>query len=248
MANRGLSPIVSIVYCPYMNCCMGGTLRLLYRILRVLAAGMVFLPALAECAPTVIDWSEEVKLHDGKIIVIKRHEEVGAIGFPLRHRGLRKYWQFCYAPMGIHWKSKPEYFPETFDIVDGKAYAKVSIGGCELCMLHGYPDTDALYFAWENGAWKKIDHKDYPAGLRYNMLNGTHYDDDGSRDVHGLVTIAQKEHLDGEIYWLMRKKPEITGLNETVAYRGACQKCKGIRGQTTNTSEVFLPASQNDCK
>jgi len=215
-------------------------------------------PTLGGCAPTVIDWSEEVKLHDGQIIVIKRHEELARSGLPLAHRGSRKFWEFCYAPMNIHWRSKPDYFPEVFDIVDGKAYVRVTISSCESCMLHGYPETSALYFVWEGGAWKKIDYKDFPPGLRYNMLNGTHYDDDGSRDVRGLVTIAQKEHLDGEIYWLMRKKPEIVGLNDTVTYQGlnkppiyardACKQCKGIHGQTTNTSEVFLPATSRDCK
>jgi hypothetical protein len=214
----------------------------------LLAAGVFLYPRISTAAPTVLDWSEEVKLHDGQIIVIKRHDELGAFGFPLAHRGARKYWQFCYAPMGIHWKSKPAYFPETFDIVDGKAYVKVSIGGCELCMLHGYPDTDALYFVWEGGVWKKIDYKDFPKGLRYNMLNNTDYDDDGTRDVRGLVTIAQKEERDPNMYWLMRKKPEITGLNETVAYRGACIKCRGYRVDTTSNSEVFLPAASEDCK
>ena len=215
-------------------------------------------PILANAAPTVIDWSEEVKLHDGNVIVIKRHEELAASGLPLAHRGARKFWEFCYAPMGIHWKSKPGYFPETFDIVDGKAYVRVSIGSCESCMLHDYPETSALYFVWEGSAWKKIGYKDFPTGLRYNMLNGTHYDDDGSRDVRGLVTIAQKEQLDGEIYWLMRKKPEIIGLNDMVTYRGpnrppiyardACKACKSVHVQTNSTSDVFLPATRTDCK
>jgi hypothetical protein len=215
-------------------------------------------PMLGGCAPTEIDWSEEVKLHDGKVIVVKRHEELGASGLPLAHRGSRKYWQFCYAPMNIHWKSKPGYFPEVFDIVAGKAYVRVSIGNCILCMLHGYPETAALYFVWEGSEWKKVGYKDFPSGLRYNMLNGTHYDDDGSRDVRGLVTIEQKEQLDGEIYWLMRKKPAIVGLNDRVTYRGvnqppiyardACRKCKEMQSiETNDTSEVFLSSTRKDC-
>lgn len=204
-------------------------------------------PMLAACAPTVIDWNEEVKLHDGTIIVIKRHEELGVSGLPLAHRGARKFWEFCYAPMSIHWRSKPDYFPEVFDIVDGKAYVRVSIGSCESCMLHDYPETNALYFVWEGSAWKKIAYKDFPVWLRYNMLGSTHYDDDGSRDMRGLVTIKQKEERAPEMYWLMRKKPEIFGRNDTVTFRDACKKCKGIRGQTTSTSEVFLPAIRKDC-
>jgi hypothetical protein len=205
-----------------------------------------WLPLVAASAPTVLDWSEEVKLHDGKIIVIKRHDEIGATGFPLFHRGARKYWQFCYAPMGIHWKSKPEYFPETFDIVDGKAYAKVSISGQE-CMLHGYPETSALYFVWENTAWKKIDYESYPKGLRYNLLANTHYDDNGSRDVHGLVTLEQKPQRDTNMYYIMKKFPAITGINETITRRGICEKEKSERTITNSTSEVFLPTTRKDC-
>jgi hypothetical protein len=207
---------------------------------------LIILPIVGGCAPTVLDWSEEVKLHDGKIIVIKRHEEIGTSGFPVQRRGFRQYYQFCFAPMNIHWKSKPGYFPETFDIVDGKAYAKVSIGGQESCMLHGYPATNAIYFRWDGKAWQKIDYQEYPKGLRYNMLAGTH-DQDPKRDVSGLVTIADKEKRDGEIYYVMRKFPEITGLNETLDYRDACKKWIGARGLTTSTPEIFLPATSKDC-
>lgn len=203
-------------------------------------------PLTGGCAPTVLDWSEEVKLHDGKIIVVKRHDELGVSGLPLARRGLRKYWQFCYAPMGIHWKSKPDYFPETFDIVEGKAYAKVSISGIQ-CKLHDYPKTNALYFRWDGKAWQKIAYEDYPKGLRYNMLGSTHYDDDGKRDVHGLVTIAEKEKRAPMMYYVMRKLPNVTGLNETPAYRDICEKEKSERSQTDRTPEVFLPATHKDC-
>lgn len=207
--------------------------------------------ATAFAGPTVLDWSEEVELHDGKIIVIKRHDEVGRFGFPLAHRGGRKYWQFCYAPMGIHWKSKPDYFPDVFDIVDGKAYVLVPIGSHELCMLHGYPETNALYFVWENGAWKKIPYEEFPKGLRSNLLGNTHYDDDGSRDVRGLVTLAEKETRSPTASWLKKKHPDIYArqrtLNEHPAFRDACKKAKSVHGQTDNTPEVFLPATRKDC-
>lgn len=214
-------------------------------------------PLLAACAPTVIDWNEEVKLHDGKIIVVKRHEELGRSGLPLAYRGSRKFWEFCYAPMGIHWKSKPDYFPEVFDVVDDKAYVRVTIGSCELCMLHGYPETSALYFVWEGAAWKKIEYKDFPPGLRVNILGNTHYDDDGTLDVRGLITVQQKEDREPNMSRLMRQRPEIVGLNDRVTYQGlnkppiyardACKKCKGIHGQTDSTPEVFIPITSKDC-
>lgn len=224
-----------------------------------MALGLVLaaMPMLGACAPTEIDWSEEVKLHDGKIVVVKRHEELGRSGLPLAHRGSQKFWHFCYSPMDIQWKSKPEYFPEVFDIVDGKAYVRVTIANCELCMLHGYPETSALYFVWETGAWKKIDYKDFPPGLRVNILGNTYYDDDGSRDVRGFITLKEKEDRAPNISRMMRQHPEIIGLNDWVTYRGlskppiyardACKECRSIKGQTTSTSEVFLPTTRKDC-
>jgi hypothetical protein len=252
--NSSLAPLVSRKDRSMMN---------ITKQIARMALGFVLasIPMLAGCAPTEIDWSEEVKLHDGKIIVVKRHEELGLTGLPLAHRGSRKYWLFCYAPMNIIWKSKPEYFPEVFDIVDGKAYVRVTISSCASCQLHGFPETSALYFVWDGGAWKKIDYKDFPPGLRFNMLGSTHYDDDGSRDVRGLLTIGQKESRAPEMYWLMRKKPEIVGLNDRVTYLGpnqppvhareACKQCNGsgaIYYGPAPTNEVFLPASRTDCK
>ena len=205
------------------------------------------LPVVGGCAPTLLKWEEEVKLHDGQVIVVKRKEELTGTGMPVQQRGFNKYFQFCYAPMNIVWKSKPDYVPETFDIVDGKAYAKVSIGSQLLCMQHSYPTTNALYFHWDGKAWQKIDYADYPKGLRYNML-GSGSENDSSRDVHGLVTLAEKEKRSPTMYYLMKKKPEITGLNETPMYKDACKKWISSGGPSPAVSpEIFLPATDNDC-
>lgn len=174
---------------------------------------------IARCAPEVLRWDEEVKLHDGTIIVVKRKEELAGTGMPVQRRGFRKYFQFCYPPMNIVWKSKPEYFPEAFDIVDGKAYAKVSISTPEQCMFHGYPKSDALYFTWNGKAWQKIDYEDYPKSLRYNMLNGSS-DLTPDRDARGVITIAEKEKRDAEIYYIMRKFPNVTGRNDAPSSGG----------------------------
>lgn len=216
----------------------------------IITLPLLCLPLMASCAPTVLEWSEEVKLHDGKIIVVKRKEELTGTGMPVQKRGFRKYFQFCYAPMNIVWKSKPDYFPETFDIVDGKAYAKVSISTEEQCMLHGYPKTDALYFRWDDGkAWQEIDFQDYPKGLRYNMLSNSS-DLTPDRDAHGLVTIAEKVKRDSNIYYFIRKNPAVTGLNDSPSLggpEGRCEKNKSVKVKTDGTPEVFLPITEKDC-
>lgn len=113
---------------------------------------------LNESGTTALLWDEEVTLHDGSVIVIKRREVKSSGGFPINtmnSRGITRSYEFCYPAMGLYWKSKGKYQPEILGIVNGKAYVKVPIYGEELCMLHDYPATNALYFVWENNAWKK---------------------------------------------------------------------------------------------
>lgn len=202
----------------------------------------------ALAAPRMIKWTEEVQLADGKVVQVKRKEEHGWTGFPVQKRGRTKYHELCYSPLNLHWKSKPAYRPETFEIVDGKAYVKVTLGGCFECRDHDYPDTNAIYFRWSRTTWQKIGYSDYPKGLRLNLLSNTHYDDDGSRDARGLVTLHAKESRD---FGLLRslKAGGVSGRNEPPYKKETCEKCKKIQmsGDPPN-SNVFLPSKRTDCE
>lgn len=194
-----------------------------------------------------IKWTEEVKLHNGSIIHLKRRTEITGSGFPVQGRGFLKYHEFCYEPLGIHWKSRSIYAPEVFDIVDGKAYSKVSLGGCDTCMLHSYPETDALYFVWSGNAWAKIDAKDYPLQvLRLNLLLNPK-GRNASEDAHGLVTIADKMNRQPSLEYTL-EKTGARGLNETPARRGICTKCKSVTTKTDDTAVVFLSAGRRACE
>lgn len=215
-------------------------------IVGVVFFGLLGVPLIGGCAPSEIKWTEEVKLHDGKIIQLKRRTETTASGFPVQHRGFFTYHEFCYAPMKIYWKSKPDYPPELFDIVDGKAYAKVSLGrDCVRCMLHGYPETDALYFMWDGAAWKKISYEVFPKQLRLNLLQESR-GADSRGDAHGLVTVQEKEKRDASIYYSLRVTGA-AGLNELPDTKGACRDCRGINIKTDSTPEVFLPSDRKTC-
>lgn len=199
-------------------------------------------------APTKIKWTEEVQLHDGKVIQLKRVDERGRSGFPVQGRGFPKSYEFCYLPMNIYWKSKPEYRPETFEIVAGKAYAKVTLGGCFECRDHGYPETNAIYFHWTGSDWKQIAHAEYPKGVRLNLLMSPSTDDDGSHDVRGLVTLTEKEKLDFGMLTTMKARG-ISGLNEPPYKERTCQQCKAIQSDGRPPSaEVFLSSSRKDCE
>ncbi len=214
---------------------------------RLLAASLLSLvTGLAACAPTDLKWSEEVKLHDGKVIQIKRRSELGTPNILGQTRGHPQYHELCYAPMGIHWKSKPEYEPEAFDIVNGKAYVRVPLRGCSSCMHHGFPGTNTIYFAWDGRQWNKITEKEMPEQVRFNLLNKYFIDHDDSRDARGLITLADKDERDGDLYYGF-KRTGAKGLNERLSVRDMCAECKSIRIQTSSTADVFLPTEKKDC-
>ena len=203
-------------------------------------------PGIAGGAPTDIKWTEEVKLHDGKIIQIKRRTELGSPNILAQTRGHPRYHELCYAPMGIRWMSKPEYKPEAFDILNGKAYVRVPLRGCSSCMHHGYPETNTLYFAWDGRLWNKIAEREMPEQVRFNLLMKSNIDDDGSRDARGLITLADKDERDGGLYYGLRRTGA-KGISELPDVRDYCRKCKGIPTTTTSTAEVFMPSDKSGC-
>lgn len=212
------------------------TLRPVLFCIAVLATG---------CGADEIKWTEEVKLHDGKIVQVKRRVELTASGFPVQKRGRPVYHELCYPPMGIYWKSKPEYRPENFDLVNGRAYVKVSLGGCSTCMLHGYPETDALYFVWASGTWKKIESDEFPAQLRLNLIQSPKQANPED-DARGLLTLAAKEKFDIGLNYELR----VLGakwLNELPSHKGMCSKCKGVKSETDRTQDVFLSSKSTRC-
>lgn len=211
-----------------------------------LAAFLWLVPAGAGCAPTDIKWTEEVRLHDGKTIQVKRRTELGTTGFPAGRRGQYRYHELCYAPLGIYWKSRPEYQPEAFDIFDGKAWVRVPLAGCAACMHHGYPRTNSIYFVWSGKAWTKAAEAEVPEGLRFNLLISTHGSDDGAFDARSLVTLADKRKRDASIYYVL-DRTKARGLNERLPLRDMCEKCKGINTQTSSAAEVFLAGDGRSC-
>ncbi|MEW6677073.1 MAG: hypothetical protein AB1421_04055 [Pseudomonadota bacterium] len=208
---------------------------------------------------TTLVWDEEVKLHDGRVILIKRREASGGGGFPvsgMNKRGLTQYYEFCYPEMGVYWKSNPEYQPEVLGIVVGKAYVKVPISG-EQCQVHDYPTTNAIYFVWEAGVWKKIPYEQFPKEIRRTNLLLNAWGRYPSGDVRGRLSVEMKEDRDS-IYGAMRRtNGRIQSLTDYPHRLGECDNEKNrvvgenrvVAGiQTTSTPEVFLPSTPDLCQ
>jgi hypothetical protein len=212
----------------------------------VLVMSLSTAPIPATCASGGLAWTEEVKLHDGKVVRLERRAGFSTSGFPVQKRGQVTFHEFCYAPMRIYWKSRPEYRPELFDIVGGRAYAKVSLGDCTSCMLQGYPNSGALYFVWDAGGWRRIEYRDFPAQVRLNLLL-TPVQANPRDDAHGLVTLADKEELDMSIRYELKAR-RAQGLNELPQRKGMCHACRSVSISTDRTSDVFLPPDRKACE
>ena len=144
--------------------CVAPMLYACERIEQARQIGQTLERASGDIGTTTLVWDEEVPLHDGRVIVVKRREVKSGGGFPVNSmnpRGITRSYEFCYPEMGLYWKSHGEYEPEILAVVDGKAYVKVPIGGGK-CELHDYPTTNAIYFVWENFAWKQIPYEQFP--------------------------------------------------------------------------------------
>lgn len=201
--------------------------------------------AASGCNGEEIKWTEEVQLHDGRIVQLKRKTEIGASGFPVQRRGFDHFYEFCYEPMGMHWKMRASWSPDIFDIVDGRAYLHVPLGDCFECQLQGYPESNALAFVWENGVWKRIPYEDFPESLRWNLLRGS----EGAQskdDARGLVTLAQKRSRDYGLIQNQKYKGWMRISQQDVYPR--CERCKkSAPHQTDKSPEIFATTDQPGC-
>lgn len=220
----------------------------------------VLAPSLAACAGDHVRWTEEVKLSDGKVIQIQRHTELTAPVFPVSSRGLDKFHEICYPPLGLHWKSRGAYQPDIFDIVDGKAYVHVPVTASVQCAEQCSPTTSAIYFVWEAGQWKRITHDEFPAASEWNLLMWT---SGGTKatDPRGLITLINKTTHE---YWsdsgLRFEQKRFGGkrVNEFYSSQEGCKRyekvccvdetCQYATTQPADPISIFYKDASNTCQ
>lgn len=202
------------------------------------AIGVVALVVpLHACSGTdTAEWKEEVKLHDGQVIVLERRATIGSSGFPTQHRGSIRHWEICYRPMNVYWKSGGVFRPEIFDIVEGIPYVMVPVPGCTSCQLYDYPEKSAMFFRFGKDGWKRIPFSEFPRELDTNLLRRALSGRSHRDDVKGFMTLAAKAKWDGDPKWVggtFRQWKE--------GERGrTCEVCKaGPRGRITGSDPAY---------
>lgn len=128
-------------------------------------------------------WKEEVKLHDGQMIVVERFYNQG--GYPAieshNRSPLDETLTFTLPGSGkeIIWKTEFNNSPEPnslgpllLDVVDGISYLATSPAGCIAYNKWGRPNPPYILFKYVNEAWQRILLEAFPPVLvRSNLMS-----------------------------------------------------------------------------
>lgn len=128
-------------------------------------------------------WKEEVQLHDGRVLVVERHFNLGAYPTPDAHeRALRDQTITFVLPDSnkkISWKTEfnnnvPEpnsLSPLLLDVVGGVPYLATSPAGCIAYNKWGRPNPPYVLFKYADGAWQRISLQEFPVEfVRANLM------------------------------------------------------------------------------
>jgi hypothetical protein len=83
-------------------------------------------------------FTEEVKLHDGRMIKVDRKNRRMHSGFPER-RGRYVDYELRYAPLGLTWKGSVELQPMSFELFSGVPYVAFYARKKDKCS-NSYPE------------------------------------------------------------------------------------------------------------
>ena len=217
---------------------------------------IMLLAGVAGCSRVdTAEWSEEVQLHDGSVVVLDARAKRGSSGFPTAHRGGLISWELCFRPQKAYWKSSAAYKPIVFEIVNGKPYVVVPLGDCVECKLHNFPTFSALVYRWEGDGWKRAAPEELPTSSTPNLLSTIWTDRDSSHDARGFYTLEMKRHRDwGNDPARRAKRVERFKREVRDPEKGMCPVCKAggsegmnIHGATAPDFEG-RPASDHWCQ
>lgn len=154
---------------------------------RFLPMALIALLSLTACAVQsaglghTMRWKEEIRLHDGQMIVVERFYNLG--GYPAieshNRSPLDETLTFTLPGSGkeIVWKTEFNNQPEPnslgpllLDVVEGIPYLATSPAGCIAYNKWGRPNPPYVLFKYVNEAWQRIPMEAFPPMLVHSNL------------------------------------------------------------------------------
>ena len=137
-------------------------------------------------------WTEEVRLHDGRLIVVERWARAYHSGFPNSPRGSDIDYDLAYSPMNIRWHGVVPRAPVSFDIFNGTPYLALYAEGLDFCQGKDPQHYAAQFFRWNSGQWVEITQEQFPVDGALMNLDRSFWGSTDKDDPRGLVNWREK--------------------------------------------------------
>ena len=154
-------------------------------------------------------WKEEVLLHDGSKIVVKRSVDRGGrheIGQqpPIKEQSLT--FALPATNESITWQTEfsediglADFKPILLDIVQGKAYIVTTPMGCLAYNKWGRPNPPYVVFKYEGKEWKRISLQELPVEINSPNLIISSPDNEVEKIGKSLIPAETIKRLNGEL-------------------------------------------------
>jgi hypothetical protein len=123
-----------------------------------------------------LHWKEEVKLHDGRVIVAERERRQGGRAEP--GQAPPQNWEEIRARNpdtgeDVVWQDESGTAAYVLDFVGGVPYLASRVGLFRDCKKYRFPELSFVFFKYQAGSWERIDLEKFPATLDTNLLLGS---------------------------------------------------------------------------
>ena len=141
----------------------------------------------------IAEWQEEVRLFDGRTIIVSRKATAYSRGFPNATRGSDISTEFYYEPMKISWKHEMSEtsvrHPMSFEIINGVAYLVLYVGDSAPLFCTGKPPTQYLgqFLKWSGGTWIEVAQVDFYSDKALLNLSSDYWGNTTKDDAKGLI-------------------------------------------------------------
>lgn len=181
-------------------------------------------------------WKEEVLLHDGQKLIVKRSAERGGrheIGQqpPIKEQSLT--FALPATNERITWKSEfsadiglADFQPLLLDIFQGAAYVVTHPVGCLSYNKWGRPNPPYVIFKYQNKTWQRITIQELPMEFKTPNLIFSSPDNEVEKPGKSFATAAMVQHANSDL-----TQPEYkTILREAVKGWAGCPELVRVEG------------------
>jgi hypothetical protein len=180
------------------------------RLLRTMTLCFAAIAGLGACGDGIdtAEWTEEVRLSDGRMVVVWRKHHRASFGFPNARRGGLIDYELKYAPMGVHWYDKIRHDhrrdPVSFDIIDGVPHLVLE-GNWDVCVGRPPTDLSAQFLKWIDGRWVDVPQAQFPVDRTPMNLLQSPWGHTTKEDARGLITWRDERKFGEGAY---RREPD----------------------------------------